>query len=265
MTSVEIRNRQDCCADRLAGAQVFAGDHFCGTLNADPQSVVQCAAAASKVRISKPNEGYLTLCEVTVSGTMLQGQLEPAREYEFLFYGCPRGSLASSWEEMGALTLAECAAKCDGNAACTVIEVNGCLRAPALCGGLCYHFFGSGDQIRNGNCVTSGDQLAFRKPRATPASATAAPAADFRGDGTPAIDNVLVVTMDPGDYVRVTGIPRQTGPTINVFDLSGNIICHWNSRLQVSTSPLRHSASVSRSSLRAIQADEKDCPEVGTV
>jgi hypothetical protein len=82
--------------------------------------------------------------------------------YAFLFNGCPRGA-GVSMTNVGNFPLADCQARCDADAACIAIEVNGCLSS-AACGGACWLFSGSGlVAITNGNCVTTGDQRAYRK------------------------------------------------------------------------------------------------------
>ena len=87
--------------------------------------------------------------------------------YTRLFNGCPRGGAASTWTNKGNYPLSECQALCNLDIACNAIEVNGCLADPVNCGGSCYHFYGSGDDIHNGGCRTNGDQVAFRKLEAT--------------------------------------------------------------------------------------------------
>jgi hypothetical protein len=82
--------------------------------------------------------------------------------YAFLFNGCPRGA-GVTWVDVGNFPLADCQARCDADAACIAIEVNGCLSS-AACGGGCWLFSGSGlVAFTNGNCVTTGDQRAYRK------------------------------------------------------------------------------------------------------
>ena len=82
-------------------------------------------------------------------------------QYTFLFNGCPRGGIAQSWVNHGPMTLLECELVCDRDPNCHAIEVNGCLTNTTTCGGFCYTFTGTGTSIRNGNCVTNGDQRAY--------------------------------------------------------------------------------------------------------
>jgi hypothetical protein len=82
--------------------------------------------------------------------------------YAFLFNGCPRGA-GVTMVNVGDFPLADCQARCDADAACIALEVNGCLSS-AACGGACWLFSGSGlVAITNGNCDVTGDQRAYRK------------------------------------------------------------------------------------------------------
>ena len=83
--------------------------------------------------------------------------------YKYLFDGCPRGGMASGAIKQGDYSLSDCEDLCDADSNCNGIEVNGCNSDPQ-CGGRCYLFYGTGSDIRNGGCVTNGDQKAYLKP-----------------------------------------------------------------------------------------------------
>jgi len=69
--SVIIYNRQDCCGDRINGAQVIAGDTQCGTItyvSGENRYVVECPenTFTDFIMINAAENQYLTLCEVKV-------------------------------------------------------------------------------------------------------------------------------------------------------------------------------------------------------
>jgi len=68
---VSIKNRMDCCSDRINGVQVYAGDHLCGEISYNAEILtydVDCSGVvASTVKVVNPNT-HLTLCEVRVWG-----------------------------------------------------------------------------------------------------------------------------------------------------------------------------------------------------
>merc|ERR1719201_3025752 len=93
-------------------------------------------------------------------------EVKPA--YKFLFNGCPRGGKATSWKNKGNYPKTKCEQMCTADPKCNLIEVNGCNSRGSECGINCYHFYGSGSDVRNGKCVTNGDQRAYSKPAAKP-------------------------------------------------------------------------------------------------
>merc|ERR1712093_6532 len=95
-----------------------------------------------------------------------KGPVKPA--YKFLFNGCPRGGKATSWKNKGNYPKTKCEQMCTADPKCNLIEVNGCNSRGSECGINCYHFYGSGSDVRNGKCVTNGDQRAYSKPAAKP-------------------------------------------------------------------------------------------------
>jgi len=156
---VVVYNRVDCCSDRLRNTDVSIDGQLCGTISQEATvNTIDCGNKLGRiVKVALKGSNFLTLCEVEVWGST---SAAPA-PYTFLFNGCPRGGAITA-VNAGNLPLAACQAKCDGDAACIVIEVNGCLSSPT-CGGACWLFKGSG-QITNGNCDTSGNQKSYRKP-----------------------------------------------------------------------------------------------------
>jgi len=88
-------------------------------------------------------------------------EVKPA--YKFLFNGCPRGGKATSWKNKGNYPKTKCEQMCTADPKCNLIEVNGCNSRGSECGINCYHFYGSGSDVRNGKCVTNGDQRAYAK------------------------------------------------------------------------------------------------------
>ena len=78
-----------------------------------------------------------------------------------MFNGCARGGLAEYWVHLGELYRDDCENLCDADNACNGIEVNGCLSNPVNCGGDCYLLYGSGDSVYNGECDTTGNQIAY--------------------------------------------------------------------------------------------------------
>eukprot|EP01048_Picozoa_sp_COSAG05_P000704 COSAG05_NODE_20_length_33177_cov_336.302639_21_plen_116_part_00 len=60
-----------------------------------------------------------------------------------MFDGCCRGGLAKTQKLIGKLDTVECQHRCSLDRKCNAIEVNGCNSSP-LCGGQCYHFYGTG-------------------------------------------------------------------------------------------------------------------------
>ncbi|KAL7990238.1 hypothetical protein Chor_010592 [Crotalus horridus] len=80
--AVVVRNREDCCGERLFEAEVHLGDSLedhgrsnprCGIiLNTSPGSIttIYCNGQRGRyVSVHLPREGYLTICEVEVYGT----------------------------------------------------------------------------------------------------------------------------------------------------------------------------------------------------
>lgn len=71
---VWIKNREDCCQNRINGVQVYVGDILCGTVTYDASKTsyeVLCndgqGVIGDMVKIVNPAT-YLTLCEVKVWG-----------------------------------------------------------------------------------------------------------------------------------------------------------------------------------------------------
>eukprot|EP00116_Pleurobrachia_bachei_P000230 sb/3460492/ len=91
---VVIYGRTDCCQNRMANAQVYAGEEFCGSIAYTTGDVftVDCnGAVAGSVRIEQ-NYNYLTLCEVNVFG-------EPTEETPMvnLARGMPTSQTSEGW------------------------------------------------------------------------------------------------------------------------------------------------------------------------
>ncbi|KAL5268377.1 hypothetical protein ACHWQZ_G002293 [Mnemiopsis leidyi] len=66
---VYIYNREDCCQYRIDGAQVYAGNQFCGKVTFDPlerEYRIACGGAVASNVTIRNNGNYLTLCEVEV-------------------------------------------------------------------------------------------------------------------------------------------------------------------------------------------------------
>nr|XP_032638072.1 fucolectin-4-like [Chelonoidis abingdonii] len=81
VSTVIVKNRADCCGERLKGAQIHVGDSKggqgnCGTITDTAPgslSTISCDGKKGRyVTITIPNRvEYLTLCEVEVYGTLL--------------------------------------------------------------------------------------------------------------------------------------------------------------------------------------------------
>ncbi|CAI5778803.1 Hypothetical predicted protein [Podarcis lilfordi] len=87
ISSVVVKNRADCCSERLLGAQIRVGDHvidhgkfnpLCGTINDyGPGSISTISCQGMKGRYVSVNHSglaILTLCEVEVYGTKLEDE-----------------------------------------------------------------------------------------------------------------------------------------------------------------------------------------------
>ncbi|XP_033101159.1 fucolectin-5-like [Anneissia japonica] len=100
---VRIYNREDCCKERLAGAQVRVGPNFngmltnteCGTpitdaeINAGDVIDRVCSINGQYVSISLPTDNYLTLCEVQVFTPDLLSAGRPAKQSSIGWDGVP--------------------------------------------------------------------------------------------------------------------------------------------------------------------------------
>ncbi|CAI5778808.1 Hypothetical predicted protein [Podarcis lilfordi] len=87
ISAVVVKNRQDCCGDRLRGAEIRVGNNMahrsksnalCGTITDTTRSisVFNCDWLKGRyVSVQIPDlEEYLTLCEVEVYGTKAEDQ-----------------------------------------------------------------------------------------------------------------------------------------------------------------------------------------------
>ena len=103
----------------------------------------------------------------------------PGPRAKYMFDGCCRGTGATSWKMVqNSTTFYKCEQKCKEDSKCNAFEVNGCNRwgtvrgdQPNACNARCYLFYGHGNEIRNGGCVTSGDQKCYRPGTTTKKSA----------------------------------------------------------------------------------------------
>merc|ERR1712093_883437 len=125
----------------------------------------QAAYAEAVKYIGHPQHEVKT-CRNGQAKPPAKGPVKPA--YKFLFNGCPRGGKATSWKNKGNYPKTKCEQMCTADPKCNLIEVNGCNSRGSECGINCYHFYGSGSDVRNGKCVTNGDQRAYSKPAAKP-------------------------------------------------------------------------------------------------
>eukprot|EP00037_Helgoeca_nana_P029299 m.348895 g.348895 ORF g.348895 m.348895 type:complete len:413 (+) comp27943_c0_seq4:154-1392(+) len=134
-----------------------------------------------------------------------------AQDYSFLFNGCPRGDMASSWTNIGAMSLSACQAACTADILCNVIESNLCSGLPEepVCTGSCYIFYGTGTILTNGNCnispLISGSQRAFIKNSSPTSSPTASP--------TTSAPTSSPTTSSP--TTSPTSSPTTSAPTIS--------------------------------------------------
>ncbi|KAL5254989.1 hypothetical protein ACHWQZ_G014437 [Mnemiopsis leidyi] len=67
---IVLYNRADCCAERLHGAKVYAGDRLCGVVEIQARQneyTIECDTIASQVKVVN-SVTHLTLCEVRVIG-----------------------------------------------------------------------------------------------------------------------------------------------------------------------------------------------------
>lgn len=70
VSMVVVYNREDCCQDRINGAEVYVGEELCGTVTyvaGQASYKVQCASTLSAGSVTvKQAANYLTLCEVEI-------------------------------------------------------------------------------------------------------------------------------------------------------------------------------------------------------
>ncbi|XP_067323318.1 fucolectin-like [Anolis sagrei] len=88
IATVVVKNREDCCRERLGGAQIRVGNYggnnsksnfLCGTITdtrADSMSTISCYGSKGRyVSINIPGrKEWLHVCEVEVYGTKVYGQ-----------------------------------------------------------------------------------------------------------------------------------------------------------------------------------------------
>ena len=91
---IEIKNRVDCCGERLAGVKVYVDDKLCGTLpNNTPKNTwftVTCNnLKGQRIKLVKPDNGYLAFSGILVTSPPRKKctKAERQAEYSSRLYG----------------------------------------------------------------------------------------------------------------------------------------------------------------------------------
>lgn len=75
VTYVILMNRGDCCGDRLSPYEISVDGKVCGgkqrRIGQGATSLLWCGLEGTRVRISLPRKGILTLCGLEILGTRL--------------------------------------------------------------------------------------------------------------------------------------------------------------------------------------------------
>ncbi|KAL5249183.1 hypothetical protein ACHWQZ_G018138 [Mnemiopsis leidyi] len=153
--NIWIRNRIDCCSERLNGAMVLVGDVQCGTVEYDPLKysyTLECGDGIVGSSVKIINEAAsLTLCEVKVYGDdtpfqetadqVVVGQKSSTADDAQSLATCPKGYVVTHCEAQSGLVHS----RCDGvfvmpDSAGVCVAVNGYQGPGAVARAVCSQY-----------------------------------------------------------------------------------------------------------------------------